>query len=112
MPVLIKIALSAIAVGLLNVIAQRNSALGGWLTAFPIIGFLSVMWLLVDRRPAHDQSSFLLTMAVGLIPTTLVLLGVGLLVRAGMPLLAALTIGGIAWGAITFAVRTTGLLDA
>jgi len=109
MPLLVKILVSATAVGLLNLVARRNPALGGWLTAFPIIGFLSVLWLLADRRPA-DQSSFLLTMVLGLIPTAIVLLGVGLLLRAGTPLLPALGLGTAGWVVITFAVRATGLL--
>jgi uncharacterized membrane protein (GlpM family) len=110
MPLLVKILVSATAVGLLNLVARRNPALGGWLTAFPIIGFLSVLWLLADRRPAADQSSFLLTMVLGLIPTGIVLLGVGLLLRAGTPLLPALGLGTAGWVVITFAVRATGLL--
>ena len=110
MPLLVKILASATAVGLLNLVARRNPALGGWLTAFPVIGILSVLWLLADRRPPADQASFLLTMVTGLIPTGIVLLGIGLLLRAGMPLLPALGLGIAGWVLLTLAARALGLL--
>lgn len=105
-----KVVVSGVLVAVINLIARRNPALGGALTAFPVIGYLSVLWLLVDRRPGADQAQFLVTMAWALVPTLAAVAGVAVLLRSGWSTLPALGVGAVGWTVVMLAVRGLGLL--
>ena len=106
---LVKIVASGALVGVINLVARRSPVLGGALTAFPLIGYLSVLWLLADRRPGSDQAAFLTGMAWALVPTLAVVAGVALLLRAGWSTLPALAVGALGWGGAMLAVRALGV---
>ena len=50
MPILLKVLISGLVIGAINLIAQRSPGFAGWLAAFPMITFLSITWLWADGR--------------------------------------------------------------
>lgn len=110
METLLKVVVSGLVIGAVNLIARRDPALGGWVAALPLITFLSVLWLAVDGRDDQTIAAFVLGVLWGLIPTTVLLAVVLLALRNGVPLLGAGLAGLAAWACVTGAARWVGLL--
>jgi hypothetical protein len=79
----VKMLVSAALIGVINLVARDKPGVAGALTAFPLVGYLSVVWLVADRRPGRDQAVFLTSMAWALLPTVVVVAAVALLIRLG-----------------------------
>lgn len=107
---LLKALVSGLVVAAANVAANRLSpTLGGWIAAFPLISFLSVTWLWLDGKPGAEASGLLVGVLWGLIPTAVLLLGVALLARHGVPLPLSMALGTTFWIAFTLTVEKLGL---
>jgi uncharacterized membrane protein (GlpM family) len=110
--VLIKVLVSAVVVLGVNIAAQRNPLIGGWIAALPIISFLSALWLVMDGKQEGDIARFLTGVLFGLIPTGVLLGTLIVALRRGWPLPWAALGGLLIWVVISWVVRKTGLLGA
>ena len=105
----VKVIVSGLIIGLINLVAQRNPAFAGWAAAFPLITFLSITWLWLDGQPQDNLAALVTGVLWGLIPTALLLVILAVALRQGVPLLVAFAISLAAWGVVTFVAQRTGL---
>lgn len=92
-----KILLTALVVGLINLLAQRYPALGGYVAVLPIITFLSLITLGVDQQSSENVSSFLSGAISGIALTSLSLILMLLLVRNGVAVSHTILVGMGIW---------------
>jgi hypothetical protein len=112
MLLVMKMVVSGVLIGVINMVARDRPGLAGALTAFPVVGYMSVVWLWADRRPGRDQAVFLTSMAWALLPTVVVVAAVALLIRLGWHAVPALTAGALIWVAAVVGVQRLGLTGA
>lgn len=105
----VKIIVSAAAIGGINAVAQVHPRIGGWIAALPLISFLSVIWLAVDGAPATDISAFIGRVLVGQIPTAIVLAILLAALSHGLSLPLAMACAGVVWAAFSLAAKCLGL---
>jgi hypothetical protein len=105
---IVKALISGVLVALVNLIAQRNPTLAGFVVAFPVITLLSVLWLWLDRVPEATMDAFLLAVVWGLVPTFIFALALIAAFRLGLPLLGAIAAGAIAWTICTALLQRVG----
>ena len=111
MLILAKIVVSALLIGGINAIARANPSLAGWISALPIVSFLSVFWLVADRRETPEIYGFVRGVLYGL-PLTAVLLGaIALSLARGFPLLGSMAVGVVIWVGCTWTANQLGLLS-
>jgi hypothetical protein len=106
----VKVVVSALVIGGINVLARRNPQLGGWVAALPLVSFLSVAWLAVDGVPHADIRVFVGRVLLGLVPTAALLGILALCLGRGLSVPVAL---GCAMGAglvFSLGARSLGLL--
>jgi uncharacterized membrane protein (GlpM family) len=108
---LIKAVVSGLVVALVNVLAQRNPGLGGWLASAPIVSVLSVIFLATDHRSNPVLSAFVIGVVRGLVPTALVLLSVWAVLKLRAPLPAALLVGVVIWLGTSAIARAAGIVQ-
>jgi hypothetical protein len=48
MLIVLNMIVSALVIGGINVLAEANSKLAGWMTALPIVNLLSISWLMIQ----------------------------------------------------------------
>jgi hypothetical protein len=109
--ILAKIIGSACLIAGINALARANPSLAGWISALPVVSFLSVIWLAVDRQDAPQIYEFVRGVLYGL-PLTAVLLGViALSLWRGFPVVASMTAGAVIWAGCTWAATQLGLLS-
>jgi len=104
----VKALISGVLVAIVNLIAQRNPTLAGFVVAFPVITLLSVLWLWIDRVPEQSIDAFLLAVVWGLVPTFIFVLAVIAALRAGLPLFGAIGAGVVAWAVCTALLQRVG----
>ena len=109
MPVLLKVVISALVVGAINVVAQRSPSLAGWLAAFPLMTFLSVTWLWADGRENATLGDLVTGVLWGLIPNAVMLVALFICLRFGLHAVAALAVAAAVWVVSTLAAQAAGL---
>jgi hypothetical protein len=95
---LLKIVLSGLLISVVTQIAKKAPTLAGWIAALPLISILSAVWLHVEHQSSAQIASFLVGVAVGLVPTALMLLTVAASLRYGLQFGLSLAIGLGVWG--------------
>lgn len=108
----VKALVSGCVVALVSFLAQRNPTFGGWVASAPIVSFLAVAWLVVDRASSRDSADFVLGVMVGLVPTAVVLFTLWLAINRGLMVPVALMIAVTVWAVTTTAVHTSGVLNS
>ena len=106
----VKVVVSALAIGGINLVARRNPQLGGWMAALPLVSFLSVIWLAVDGVPRADIAVFVGRVLMGLIPTAALLGILALALWQGMSVPAAMACALGAGVVFSLTARRMGLL--
>jgi hypothetical protein len=106
---IVKIAVSAAAIGGINFVAQAHPRVGGWIAALPLISFLSVVWLAVDGASTTDISAFVGRVLMGQIPTAVLLAILLVALSHGLSLPLAMACAGVAWAAFSLAAKYLGL---
>lgn len=100
----IKIVTSALLFGVINLLAVRHPALSGYIAVLPVITFLSLITLMVDKQSPENISVFLTSALTGVLFTCLILLGMLLLLRADVPILHTIMLGLSAWALAIYAL--------
>jgi|SRR5215467_585481 len=112
MLIVLKMIVSALVIGGINVLARANPKLAGWMTALPVVSLLSIAWLIMDRRNNSEIAVFITGVLYGLLPTAVVLLIMIVLIGLGTPVPVAVGLSVAACAAFTFAVARLGLFGA
>ena len=109
MPILLKVVISGLVIGGINLIAQRSPGLAGWLAAFPMITFLAITWLWADGRDNVALGDLVTGVLWGLIPTGVLLVVLLLCLRFGLHVFAGMAVATMVWVGFTVAARQVGL---
>jgi hypothetical protein len=104
-PILLKVVISGLVIGGINLVAQRNPGIAGWLAAFPLITFLSLAWLWADGRDNAALGDLVTGVLWGLIPTGVLLIVLLLCLRFGLHVFAGMTVATLVWVGFTVAAR-------
>ena len=93
MPILIKVALTAVLVALVSELAKRSPALGALVASLPLVSVLGMIWLWRDTRDpvllaAHAEATFWYVL-----PSLPMFLLIPALLRGGVPFPLALFAG-------------------
>ena len=108
MELLVRIAVSAVLIGVVTLIAQANPRLAGWLAALPLTSLVATAWLAADGQPGARIADFYLGVLTGMLPTLLFLFVTMLTFRAGLAAPLAVGAGVLVWGLCTVAARAVG----
>lgn len=111
MPILLKIIISGLVIGGINLVAQRSPGLAGWLAAFPLITFLSITWLWSDGRDNAALGDLVTGVLWGLIPTGVLLIVLVICLRFGLHVFAGMVIATLVWMGFTVVARQVGIFD-
>ena len=103
-------AVSAVVIAAVTIVAQKNAAMAGWISAFPMTTSLALIWLSLGGMPSIRLGGFTAGVVLGLVPTAIVLLITAVLLRRDVPLPLSGSAGIVAWIAMTLAARQIGLL--
>ncbi|MEC1376611.1 DUF3147 family protein [Heyndrickxia sp. FSL K6-6286] len=98
MYLLLKIASSAVIIGVVTEVARRFPVYGGIVAALPLISILSIIWLTLQGTPNHNVSQFAWGVLVGLPATAVMLLVIYFGLKYSIHLVIAILLGIIAWG--------------
>ena len=109
MPILLKVIISGLVIGGINLIAQRSPGLAGWLAAFPMITFLSITWLWADGGDNAALGDLVTGVLWGLIPTGVLLIVLRLCLDRGLHVFAGMVVATLVWLGFTVAARQLGL---
>jgi hypothetical protein len=107
---LMKVLVSAVIIGGINLMAKINPQFAGWVSALPIVSLMSVIWLAAGGATQAEMSIFVGRVILGLFPTAGLLCIVSICLGRGLPLSAALGCAASAWVLFTIAARKLGLL--
>lgn len=97
-----KVLLSAFVIVSINLLAKRYPALGGYVAVLPVITFLSLITLTLDKQSNKDISMFLNGALAGVALTSLVLIFMLFMVRSGLPISYVILLGMSAWVIVAF----------
>ncbi len=105
---IVKIVISGIIVGAVNLVARYNPSLGGWLAAMPFIILLSSLWLFIDKQTEPQLTGFFIGVLWGLIPTAILVFIVLCCLQRGAPFLVALGVGLFVWSSYLLVAQRLG----
>ena len=102
MPILIKVALTAVLVALVSELAKRSPAFGALVASLPLVSVLGMIWLWRDTRDparlaAHAEATFWYVL-----PSLPMFLLIPALLRGGVPVPLALGAGVALTAALYF----------
>ena len=100
--VLLKVVISALIIGGISVTAKNYPYLSGYLAALPVVTFMSLAILILDRHAQGELGKFVTGALTGALLTVLTLLFILLLLRAGLPVSTSALLGGALWLALAF----------
>lgn len=106
---LLKIALPALIVGVVSLSADRYPSLSGYVAVVPVVTLASLLVLVVDGRSSAAVTTFLGGALVGLLISAVMLATILLLLRGGLSVVNAVTVGVGIW--LVLALGLTGLVD-
>lgn len=92
-----KVVLTVVVVSAINLMAKRYPSLGGYVAVLPIITFLSLITLSIDKQSNENVSSFLTGAISGIALTSLSLILMLVLVRSGMEVTHTVLLGIGIW---------------
>ena len=110
MTLLLKALASVVLILLASLISRKSLALGGWITAFPLITLVSIAWMVGDQRTNAEIANYLRGVTLGLIPTFVLLLIWTQTLRGGSSLAMSLCLALGTWASLTVAARYLGIL--
>lgn len=99
---IIKILFSAFFVAGVNLLARRYPALSGYMAVLPVITFLSLVTLMVDKQSSENISTFLRGALSGVSLTSLTLLLMLVMVRSGLVATYAILLGISLWAVVAY----------
>lgn len=106
---LVKVVVSALAIGAINLVSQSYPRLGGWIAALPIVSFLSVLWLAADGLPTPHITAFISQVLIGQIPTAILLAILLVSLSQGLSLPLAMACAAAAWAVFSLVAKYLGL---
>ena len=106
----LKIIVSGVAIGGINLLAHERPQLAGWIAALPLVTFLSVVWLMVDQKDNREIAIFIKGVLYGLLPLAAILWAMIALLERGVPPSVAIGAGVALWALFTFAAARLGFL--
>jgi hypothetical protein len=109
---LVKILFSALLLGGVNMVAQRNPAMAGWIAGAPLVSLLSVFLLVTDGKPNAEIGQFLGGVLVGVVPTIAFLAAASLLLKRDVALGWSIAAGLGLFALVTLGMKQLGWLDA
>jgi hypothetical protein len=108
---LVKVIVSGLVIGAINLVAQRSPTLGGWLAALPLLTFMSITWLWVDGRDNTAIGGLVTGVLWGLIPNAVMLVVLLVCLRYGLHVFASMGVSALVWACFTLAARQIGVFD-
>ena len=99
---ILKVLFSAFFVAGINLLARRYPALGGYMAVLPVVTFLSLITLMVDKQSSEDISIFLRGALSGVALTSLTLLLMLVMVRSGLTAAYAILLGMSLWAVVAY----------
>ncbi|MGE7781115.1 DUF3147 family protein [Peribacillus sp. NPDC097264] len=94
----IKIASSAVIIGLITEMARRFPLYGGIVAALPLISILSIIWLTVQGEPTQNIHTFTLGVLAGFPATVAMLVVINTALKQSIHVGLAIPLGLVAWG--------------
>lgn len=110
MTLVVKAIGSILLIMLANMISRKSPALGGWITAFPLVTLLSISWMATDQRTPSEIVHYLRGVTIGLLPTFALLLVWVIALRHGFSLAVGFGLAIAVWITITIAAKCVGTL--
>jgi len=98
-----------LAIGSISVVSRTHPRLGGWLAAFPLISFLSVIWLAADSASTSDLSAFIGRVLVGQNLKAILLAILFTALSHGLSLPLVILCAGVAWAVLSITATYLGL---
>ncbi|WP_411955054.1 DUF3147 family protein [Alkalibacillus sp. S2W] len=96
--VVMKILVSAIAIGIVSEIAKRFPVYGGIIAALPLVSLLSIFWLYLQGEGNTTLGKFALGVLWGFPATAVLLLILYLSLKQSLPLAVSFGLGVAGWG--------------
>ncbi|WP_391119679.1 DUF3147 family protein [Psychrobacillus sp. L3] len=97
MYVLMKIAISAIIIGIVTEVARRFPTYGGVIAALPLVSLLSITWLYFQGEKTEVLSKFALGVLWGFPATAMMLIVVYIALQSSVHLLISIGLGICGW---------------
>ncbi len=97
-----KILLSAFFIAAVNLVAKRYPALGGYMAVLPVITFLSLITLMIDKENSENISVFLTGALSGVALTSLILVLMLVMVRSGLAATHVVLLGVGIWAVVAY----------
>lgn len=95
---IVKVLISAAIIGIVTEIAKRSPTYGGIIAALPLVSLLSLIWISIQGEQTQTLSKFVFGVLKGFPATIILLLIVGLSLRAYMSLALSIFLGICGWG--------------
>jgi hypothetical protein len=86
----IKLLVSALVIATASEVSKRSSVMGAILTALPLTSILVAVWLYTDTGSSDQVSRLMIGIAWMILPSFVFILGLPLILRAGVPFVLAL----------------------
>ncbi|ATH94300.1 membrane protein [Bacillus glycinifermentans] len=99
---IVKIAVSAVVIGIITEIARRSPETGGIVAALPLVSLLSLFWLSVQGESLKHLSQFAAGVLWGLPATAALILIVAVCLKSSLPLAVSFVFGLCGWGGCLF----------
>lgn len=95
---IVKVVISAVIIGVVTEISRKSPTYGGIIAALPIVSLLSLIWIYVQGEQTQNLSKFVFGVLKGFPATIILLLIVGLSLRAHISLPLSILLGLCGWG--------------
>ncbi|ASB91143.1 DUF3147 family protein [Bacillus sonorensis] len=95
---IIKIAVSAVLIGIITEIARRSPEAGGIIAALPLVSLLSLCWLSLQGESPQHISQFAAGVLWGFPATAVLILIVAVCLKSSFPLAVSMMFGICGWG--------------
>ncbi|MDX8045591.1 DUF3147 family protein [Gracilibacillus sp. S3-1-1] len=97
MYVILKIAVSAIIIGIVTEVARKLPSYGGIIAALPLVSLLSIIWLHVQGEKTATLSRFALGVLWGFPATAIMLLIIYFALQRSLHLYISISLGILGW---------------
>ncbi|MEC1260165.1 DUF3147 family protein [Bacillus swezeyi] len=95
---MIKIAVSAVLIGIVTEIARKSPEAGGIIAALPLVSLLSLFWLSIQGESPKHLSQFAAGVLWGFPATAFLLFIVVISLKASFPMVLSFIFGVCGWG--------------
>ena len=91
----LRVAVSALIIGIVSTMAKKHPLWAGWIAALPLVTLLSIAWLLPSHPRSAEITRLISGVLLGMIPTALLLMTTWISVKKGVGILPSVGLGVI-----------------